>query len=178
MANKWHWCGVALSVVACSAHAGANAGFVRLNGKGGDYLYSAHRIAPGDTIHFQFPKAGKTECCLRVAAQAAQPATADPDATDFLSERELFRYRLVYPTQAGELPFVGIAVIGKRLAVRQEGASRLKVSGGVATTTIAMCTSSEGVHVVSRAGATVQSHLYLAEDYEIEDPTCGADVVR
>ena len=174
MANRWYWPGVALSVLACSAHAGTNIGFVRLNGAGGDYLYTAHRIARGDTVYFQFPRADRAACCERVAAASAKPAAGDADATDFHSERELFRYRLVRAVKGDGLPFVGIAVIGRRLAVAQQNA-HIRVTEGGEVATVSMCTSSEGVHVVSRAETRVEAHLYLAEDYEIENPTCGAN---
>lgn len=160
------------------AHAGVNPAIVRLDEAGPNYLYSAQKITPGDTIYFQFPKGDDSACCRQGKGKAAILLGPDPDAVDYASDSKLYRYRLSITGISTSLPFLGIAVIGNKLSVEQDGSSRVKARAGANTTDLLLCTSQEGVHLVSQSNGKQESHLYLYLGYDIENPTCTAEQVK
>lgn len=168
---------VVLSCAVFDAGAAASTGVVRLNHRGGDLLYSASRISPADEIQFQFPDAdGNPACCMKGTVQSAEPLPGDPGAVDDLTGRELLRYRLVHPALPSGLPFIGIAATGRNVRMEQSAATRVETAGDGNEAEVMLCTSQEGVHVISRAHAKVLSHLYIYEEYGIENPTCDASI--
>jgi hypothetical protein len=164
----------ALSTLALAgtANAGVNAAIIKLNERGPHYVYSAQKIHAGDTIRFQFPQDDQPACCRQSSGKAATLLASDPDAVDFSSERKLYRYRLVDTGISTSWPFLGIAVIGDNVSVEQDGPLQVKTHRGATTSNVLLCTSQEGVHLVSRAAGKVESHLYLYLGYDIESPTC------
>lgn len=164
----------ALSVLQTSAYGGVNAAIVKLNDDGRHFIYAANKINQGDTIYFQFPKKGHAACCSQASWKAVGILAADPDAVDYTSDRQLYRYRLRASGFEDALPFVGIAAIGRNLAVAADGEWRVTASSGAAKSRLALCTSQEGIHVTSQAEGTNASDLYLYLGYDIENPTCTA----
>lgn len=164
--------------IAGTAHAGVKAAIVKLNQGGPNYLYSAQKISPGDTIRFQIPKNDLPSCCGQSSAKAATLVAPDPDATDYSSDRQLYRYRLDVTGISTTLPFLGIAVIGNGVSAEQDGTSSILVRRGSTTTDLHLCTSQEGVHVISQRAGTQESHLYIYLGYDIENPTCTAALMK
>lgn len=174
MENNSYLFAFATSVLAASAIAGTNPGIVKLNDEAGSYLYSASKIKPGDTIYFQYQIAGKVVCCASGSWKSATLVAADPNATDYKSGRQLYRYRLASSPQGKDgLPFVGMAVFGKHVTARAVSPSQLAFGPGAASAGLSLCTSQEGVHVVGEDGGAIYAHLYLNLAYDIENPTCG-----
>jgi hypothetical protein len=165
---------VALTTFARVANAsdGVNVAIVKLNDEGKNYIYSAKKISPGDKVYFQFPRDDAPSCCARSDWRSTTSLPPDPDAVDYDTDRELYRYRLVAPGMTSSLPFLGIAAIGKNLTVAPAGVWQVNVGKGVGSTGLKLCTSQEGVHVVSQADGKSQSHLYLYLGYDIENTTC------
>jgi hypothetical protein len=164
-----------IALIACCAWVGiadaaVNVGIVRLNGNGGTYLYTSKKIERGDNIQFQAPVNHGPACCQSVDASLAVQIQPDPEVVDS-SARPLYRYRIRSKNSAGELPFIGIAVVGKRLVVRQSGMWQLNVRDARSTASIDLCTTSEGVQITSRSGKKTLSKLYLYLGYDIEN-TC------
>lgn len=155
------------------ANAGVNAAIIKLNEGGPNYLYTAQKISPGDIIHFQFPEDDNPVCCAQSRGSVLTLQSSDPDAVDYVSNRKLYRYRLPTHDMSFALPFIGIAVIGNNLSVAQSGDWQLKSRTGASVTELQLCTSQEGVHVVSRSDGKEISHLYLYLGYDIENPTCA-----
>jgi hypothetical protein len=160
------------------ATAGVKAAIVKLNEGGPSYLYSDQKISPGDTVHFQFPKDDQPSCCGRSDWKAAALLTADPDAVDYASDRPLYRYRIGITGVSTTLPFLGIAVIGNKLSVQQAHAGHIEVRQNGAATDLRFCTSQEGVHLISRSAGKQERHLYIYLAYDIENPTCAADIMN
>lgn len=160
------------------AYAAMNAAIVRLDGQGSNVLYTAQPIGPGDTVHFQFPKNDEPTCCRQASGKAATLLTPDPDATDYISDRKLYRYRLAVTGISTSLPFLGIAVIGDKISVAQDGGTRIKARSQTDTTELLLCTSQEGVHLVGRSGEKIASHLYLYLGYDIDNPTCTPEQLK
>jgi hypothetical protein len=155
-----------------------NAAIVKLNEGGPNYLYSAQKISQGDTVYFQIPKDDQPSCCGQISAKAATLAALDPDATDYSSDRTLYRYRINVTGVSTTLPFLGIAVIGNKMSVKQDGTSRIIARQGNTTTDLHLCTSQEGVHVVTQSAGKQESHLYIYLGYDIENPTCTPALVK
>lgn len=155
-------------------HAGVNAAITKLNEGGPSYLYTAQKINPGDSIHFQFPENDNPVCCARSRGSVVTLLSSDPDAVDYVSNRKLYRYRLSTRGISTSLPFIGIAVIGNNVSVAQRGDRQLRVRAGATATDLLLCTSQEGVHVVSRSNGKESGHLYLYLGYDIENPTCAS----
>jgi hypothetical protein len=164
--------------LAGNAQAGVKAAIVKLNEGGPNYLYSAQKISPGDTVHFQRPKDDQPSCCGRSHWKAATLLPSEPDAVEYDSDRELYRYRLSVTGISTTLPFLGIAVIGNKVDVEQDGAWRLKARQAGTKADLLLCTSQEGVHVVSRRDGKADSHLYLYLGYDIENPTCTPAMMK
>jgi hypothetical protein len=160
--------------LAANTNAAVNLAIVKLNDEGHSYLYTASKISTGDIVYFQFPKNDNPACCKLEDGKTATLAAPDSDAVDFDSNRTLYRYKLVSKDVSSELPFLGIAVIGKDLRVTPTGTWRLKAQSASETLDLILCTSAEGVHVTSQSGGKALSHLYLYLGYDIDNPTCDA----
>jgi hypothetical protein len=158
--------------LAANTNAAVNLAIVKLNDEGHNYLYTPSKINAGDIVYFQFPKSDNPTCCKHEDGQMATLATPDSDAVDFDSNRTLYRYKLVSTGVSSELPFLGIAVIGKDLTVTPTGTWRLKAQSASDTHDLILCTSTEGVHLTSQSGGKALSHLYLYLGYDIDNPTC------
>jgi hypothetical protein len=164
--------------MAGNAQAGVKAAIVRLNEDGASYLYSAQKISPGETVHFQLPKNDRPSCCGRSHWKAVSLLPSEPDAVEYHSDRALYRYRLPVTGLSTSLPFLGIAVIGNKVDVEQDGAWRVKARQAGTKTDLMLCTSQEGVHVLSRRDGKAESHLYLYLGYDIENPTCASAIMK
>jgi hypothetical protein len=169
---------VAGLALAGPATAGVKAAIVKLNGGGPNYLYSDQKISPGETVHFQFPKNDQPSCCGRSDWKAATLLTADPDAVDYASDRPLYRYRIIITGASTTLPFLGIAVIGNKLSLQQANTGHIEARQNGATTDLRFCTSQEGVHLISRSAGKQDRHLYIYLGYDIENPSCAADIMK
>lgn len=160
-------------VLSSNAIAAIDAAIVKLNDDGKNYIYTATKISAGDTIYFQFPKNNyEPDCCKRITWQATKLMRSDSDAIDNRNGSKLFQYQISVAGISGDMPFVGIAVIGKSLVVTPRGKWRLKARAGSDTEDLQLCTSQEGVHVQGEADDRRQSDLYLYLGYDIENPTC------
>ncbi len=164
--------------MAGSANAGVNAAIVKLNEEGPNYLYSARKINPGDSIQFQIPKNDQPSCCGRSDWKAVTALAADPDAINYASDQPLYRYRLNVAGISTTLPFIGIAVIGSKVSTKQDGDGKIEAREGGTATALILCTSEEGIHVVSRSGGKQDSHLYVYLGYDIENPNCTATLMK
>lgn len=160
------------------AHAGMHAAVIRFDEKRPTYLYTAQAISPAETVYFQFPKNDAPTCCRQASGKTATLLTPDPDATDTTSDRKLYRYRLAVTGISTSLPFLGIAVIGSKVSVEQDGGTRIEARSGMHTNELLLCTSQEGVHLVSRSGDKKESHLYLYLGYDIDNPTCTPEQLK
>ena len=161
-----------------SATAGVNAAIVKLNQGGPNYLYSTRKLNPGDIVRFQLPKNDQPSCCGQSKWKAATTVAADPDAVDYMSGHELYRYRLKASGISTAMPFIGMAVIGSKVSVKQDGDWKIEARQGGTATELRLCTSQEGVHVVSRSDGKEVGHLYLYLGYDIENPTCEPGLTK
>lgn len=164
--------------MAGSATAGVNAAIVKLNEGGPSYLYSARKLDPGDTIQFQFPKNDRPSCCGQSNWKAATLLAADQDAVDYMSGQELYRYRLKAAGISTAIPFIGMAVIGSKISVKQHGDWEIEARQGSVATDLRLCTSQEGVHVLRQSNGKQVHHLYLYLGYDIENPTCDSGLTK
>jgi hypothetical protein len=171
-AKQYLFVALTTSAHLATAFAGVNIAVVKLNDDGRNYIYSAKKISPGDSVYFQYPKDGKPTCCAKKGWKSATRVAPDPDAVSYDTNHKLYRYDLVAPGMTSSLPFLGIAAIGKNLTVAPAGVWQVNVGKGVGSTGLKLCTSQEGVHVMSQADGKSQSHLYLYLGYDIENPTC------
>lgn len=172
-----------LAVLGCfamgaPANAGVKAAIVKLNEGGPNYLYSAQKISSGDTVHFQLPKDDQPSCCGQKSGKAVHLLVAEPDAVDYATERPLYRYRLDVTGISTSMPFLGIAVIGNKVSVEQDDVWNILARQGGTTTDLFLCTSREGVHVISQSAGKRESHLYIYLGYDIENPTCTPALMK
>lgn len=166
----------AILLASSSPSAAADVGIIRLNPEGQHYLYSRHKIVSGEQIMIQTPAPNEDRaCCMAITVDAGRSPIRDPDASEYPSDRKLFRYKIKPPSGIkAELPFMGIAVIGKRLDLQQLSNTTIRIGGDAHASEVSMCTSREGVHVVHKAGEEVLGHLYYYLGYDIENPSCPA----
>jgi hypothetical protein len=164
----------ALAALYCLHHsAGATADIGIFKYESGDesYLYTQKKLGPSDQIYFQYVDPdGKLICCAQRQFRDAQPLHADRIAVDFRSDKVLYRYRLTVPqVSLSSAPYAGVAIVGANLKVKQGSHE-----GSLATEAIEFtsCFSTEGLHVLSRKGTLLISHLYLHLGYDIDSPTC------
>jgi hypothetical protein len=165
---------VASLALACSIGNAASPGVVGLNIGSDTLLHVGSPLRPGDRVYLQYPdRVGASRCCIVRGVRAFEAVVADPAASDALSGNPVFSYRLIRPLRLkNKKPFLGAAIVGRTIHVKQADSNLLRVSGSNRLLTVSTCTSQEGVHVVGRRGNAVTSDLYVGLGYEVEEPTC------
>ena len=138
-------------------------------------IYAMQKFRPNEIISFQYPNAnGDAACCkyIRLSKLAVKPT--DDRFSEASSDKTGFRYafRQRFKTM-NRMPFVGMAVAAERSRVSQIRARTLLIHGGKKTFEINLCTSQEGVHVISRHANSPFSDLYYSLGYDVE-PSCPA----
>jgi hypothetical protein len=152
-------------------------GIISTNISGQVRLYSPLKLSPDERVRFQYPdEAGITRCCITRSGNAFEAVEADDAVSDALSGNPVFTYRMSQvPAPIGKAPFMGAAVIGRSVSVKQITDRSLRVGATNSTLTVSMCTSLEGLHVMTKSGAKVVADLYLGFDYAVADPICPID---
>lgn len=161
---------LALATDICTA---ANTGFIQFNMMDGSHLYSPIKIGSNTKIHLQFPDAkGNAKCCFRIKGRNFSPASPSNMVLDVLDDQLIYHYKLRNPLHAIKSPpFIGIAVIGYA-QVQQTNETELVITTANNKILTSLCTSEEGVHVLSKVKETILSDLYLELGYSIDRPTC------
>jgi hypothetical protein len=109
-----------------------------------------------------------------VATTDASTATV----SDELGGGAVLSYALELPTpKPFERPFAGAAVVAPKAAVRQVSPRLLELGSGSASARVNVCTTKEGLHLLTHQAGRVTTHLYLGFDYSVK-PTCSAAVMR
>jgi hypothetical protein len=165
---------VASLALTCSVISAANPGVVSLNIGSDSLLHVGSPLLPGERVHLQYPdQSGVARCCLVRGTRAFETVVSDPMASDALSGNPVFSYRLIRSLQLkSKKPFLGAAVVGRSIQVKQAENLSLRVSGSDRLVVVSTCTSPEGFHVVGSAGNEAVSDIYLGLGYEVEEPSC------
>jgi hypothetical protein len=165
---------VASLALACSAVTAASQGVVSVNIGSDTLLHVGSPLLPGERVHLQYPdQTGVARCCLVRGTRAFETVVSDPVASDALNGNPVFSYRLIRPLRLkSKTPFLGAAVVGRSIQVKQAGNQSLRVSGSHRLLVVSTCTSLEGFHVVGSDGDEAVSDIYLGLGYEVEEPTC------
>jgi hypothetical protein len=160
--------------LACGLGNAASPGVIGLTIGGDSLLHVGSPLLRGDRVHIQYPdRVGASRCCIVRGVRAFEAVVADPAASDALSGNPVFSYRLIRPLRLkSKKPFLGAAIVGRTIQVKQADSGLLRVSGSNRLLTVSTCTSQEGFHVIGNAGNAATSDLYLGLGYEVEAPTC------
>lgn len=169
-----------ISFLLCSMVVGAAAAsdvryaIIQMDGAGHGYLVTNAPLAQDESVHIQSPSAYRgIECCKRlVAGDFTESPSEELLATDEVGGKQMLIYRVRVPRLWYEMPFIGIAAVGKVMKTRNAGFELELVNSSKGIRRAKLCTSQEGIHLIERVGASERTHLYLSLGYAIESPTC------
>jgi hypothetical protein len=163
-------------LVLCAANqcSAVTAGIVSMNIGGETRLYSIQKLTPNESVQLQYPnKAGATQCCIKRTGNSFEEIVDASVALDTLTDKPIYRYRLKQqPKSIGAAPFLGVAIVGGSIKIKQTATQSFRVPSIDGTLTVRSCTSLEGFHVIGEVGGKIVSDLYYGFDYEVEKPTC------
>lgn len=169
-----------LTLLACVLLSGAalasevRFAIIKLDGAGHGLLITDMPLASGAFVHIQYPTAQQgAACCKRLSAEEFSNAPAEGLlATDEVGGTRPVVYRVRVPKLWSEVPFIGVAAIGKSMKTRNAGSQLVSVDKRGRMRQAGICTSQEGVHLLEKVGLTERTHLYLSLGYDVEAPTC------
>lgn len=149
-------------------------GIVKLDGAGHALLVVAEPLAAGQVVYFQYPNARQQALCCRQLLGSEFSAT---DGAELLASNErtgdsVIAYKARMPRLWAEGPFVGSAVIGRRLQVKDAKGQLIVRTAQGRVSRSDICTSQEGVHLIGKTDFVETAHLYLGLGYDIEHPSC------
>jgi hypothetical protein len=170
--HRWV-CVAAWALLSSTSHA-RTAGAVIFNIGAEAHIHVGEQLLAGDRVYMQYPdRGGEARCCFVRGIHAFEAVASNPAASDAFSGNPVFSYRLIRSLRLkNKKPFLGAALVGKSIQVRQAENGSLRVSGSSPLLVLTTCTSREGFHVFGNAGNEAVSDIYLGLGYEVEEPTC------
>jgi hypothetical protein len=149
-------------------------GIVKLDGAGHALLVVAEPLAAGQVVYFQYPNARQHALCCKQLVDSDFSVTegSELSATNEKTGESPVIYKARIPRLWAEIPFVGGAVIGRRLQVKDTKGQLVVTTRQGHAIRSEMCTSQEGVHVIGKTDSVETTHLYLGLGYDIEHPSC------